>query len=437
MADHQSQITSTVAPSDPASAAGSKKSKPGKAERAARRAATGSQAGAPASSSKASAFASSVAAPKPQPGKFPVVFQTGAGEPSRDEFFGLDPDVVSSTLGGFAPRFKDHMRYSEFLSYSEYDDDDFTKQLTSAGLLRLAQQLVHAHVNMGLPQGDFAPVASTEVRVPGSMSAAISQFGELAVPALGTRFLLKDYASSVKSLIWAAHCAANEDNVQAVISRSWLPVSKTDGHTKQIIATRLNAILKIAEIQYDASTLEKYVLSGNRPDSWDQLKVLLGDTEKRQQRFDFLFKSHKDAPEFVTSFTSNGHLAILKELGLDWYMPSAAHVDWSFNPKETFSSVSDEWARKSATYAQFFELASSQTNRTAATGSQSQFAIVDTRDSVTVVKARLALSAPEFSLAACFPATVCLSEPCLRNVVVTTPLSVTQRATEFVQLDWR
>ncbi|QTC11258.1 coat protein [Metarhizium brunneum partitivirus 2] len=430
-------MNSSVAPSDSASAVASKRSKPGKAERAARRAVTDSTVGQPASVAKAMTFSSGVQAPKPQPGKFPVVFQTGAGEPSRDVSFAIDTQVLENTLTGFPPSFKENAKYAEFLSYSEYDDDDFYRQLKSAALLRLAQQLVHSHVNMGLPQGDFAPVASTEVRVPGSIAAFVTQYGEYSVPALGTRFLLKDYASTVKSLVWAADQMASDSGVgEGVVKRSWLPVSQHDGHTRQIVAAKLNQFLSGAEISYQSTELEKAVLSGTAPTSWEELKPLLGDKDKRD-RFDFLFKSYKTAPELVVEFSKDACSAVLTELGLPWDSPSAGHVSWSFNVKETFTRLSDEWAKKSATYAQFFELSSSQSNRSAASGSQSQLAIVKTSDSITVVKTHLALSAPEFSLVACFPASGIFSGSLNRNVVLTTPLSVVQRATEFVQMDWR
>lgn len=433
-----SEVPSTLAPSDSASAAGSKRSKPGKAERAARRA-TGSQAPQPADTGKAMTFASGGMSPKPQPGKFPVVFQTGAGEPSRDQGFVLDPRTLSDTVSQFPLRYTYNPGYSEFLSYTELQDEDFAKQLKSASLLRLAQQLVHAHVNMGLPQGDFAPVASTEVRLPASINAYISQFGEFSVPALGTRFLFDDYSNTVKSIVLAAERLLSEDDERGehVMKRQWLPMSKTDGHTRSFIASRLNQWLTGNEITYQSQLLEKAVLSGTPPESWDDIKSVFGGTPERQNRFDFLFKAYRDAPAFVTAFTTASASAVLNELGIDWDTPSAGHVDWSFNAKESFTRLSDNWARISTSYGRFFEMGSSQSNRSAATGSQSQMAVVSSRDSVTVVKTHLALSAPEFSLVACFPATCLFSGELRRHVVVTTPLSVVQRATEFVQLDWR
>jgi hypothetical protein len=431
------EMSSTIAPNDSVSAVSGKKSKPGKAERAARRAATNSVAGFSASGDKAMTFASAVSAPKPQPGKFPVVFQTGAGEPSRDQFFEYDPVTLSDTLKTFVPAYKEHPKYAEFLAYTDYNDKDFEKQLVTAALLRIAQQVVHSHVNLGLPQGDFSPVASTEVRVTGAMSAYCHQHGEFAVPALGTRFLYKDYPSTVKSLVWAAKQVDASKTLNGVIERSWLPVSASDGHTKQIIAHHLNKFLASSEVMYQSAELEKAVLSGTPPDSWDELKAFFGDTDTKKNRFDFLFKSYADAPTFVTEFTKTASSAVLKELDLKWEKPSAGHVDWTFNVKELFTTLSDNWAQKSAAYAHFFELSSSQVNRSAALGSQAQLATVSTTDAITIIKTHLALSAPEFSLVACFPVSCFFSGGIARNVVLTTPLSVMQRRTEFIQMDWR
>ncbi|UTQ50846.1 MAG: coat protein [Erysiphe necator associated partitivirus 2] len=435
MSDEQSRITS-VAPSDSASKAG-KKSKPGKAERAARRSAVDSVAGNTASAAKAFTFASASSAPKPQPGKYPVIFQTGAGEPARDKTFSVGHEGVADVLRDMPTRFTFNAKYAEFKAHAELDDQAFSSDLGIASLLRLAQQVVHSHVNMGLPQGDFAPVASTDVQLPSSIAAYISQHGEHSVPALGTRFLYSDYESTVTSLVMAADQIRKQGGV-APIRRSWLPVRPGDKHTKQIIAGRLAEYLDSASLSIASNVLEEGVLSGSVPDAWEIVKPALGpEGAAGRDRFDFLFKSYRDAPHFVTGFTTGSAPDVLAELRLSWSHPSAAHVDWGFNPKEAFTRLSDEWARKSVTYAMFFEMSSSQTGRHSALGSQAQMATVDSRDGVTIVKTHLALSAPEFSLAAAFPSTAVYSGGISRRVVVTTPLSVKQRGTEFVQKDWR
>jgi len=290
---------------------------------------------------------------------------------------------------------------------------------------------------MGLPQGDFAPVASNDGKLPASIAAYISQFGEHSVPALGTRFLLSDYSSQIKALVLAAKEVKDGTSVAAPITRLWLPVEQGDKRTRAIIASRLFDLLVNLEVQVPVDVLERAILSGTAPEVWDHLKPMFGESEERRDRFDFLFKSYPTAPQFAVGFTTPGASGVLTELDLRWEHPSAGHLNWAFRHKDVFTRLSDDWARMSATYALFFELSSSQSNRMAATGSQSQMACVNTRDSITVVKTHLALSAPEFSLVACFPASGVYLGPLPRRVVVTTPLSVDQRATEFVQMDWR
>lgn len=442
MADNQSVPASSVAPSDSASAPG-RRSKPGKAERQARRSAVGSQPGQAASQAKAYTFATGVQTPKPQPGKFPVVFQTGAGEPARDQTFAIGPEELANTLGNFHTRFTHNAKYAEFKAHAEMDDDTFIQDLAVASLLRLAQQVVHSHVNLGLPLGDFSPVASTDVKIPASMAAWITQYGEYTVPALGTRFLLSGYEETVRALVWCAQLMNRAATPgPAHILHSWLPVSATDRRTKTLIADRLQQFLAGADVYIDPNALEAAVLSGQVPDAWEGLKGFFGQAPAegevdQRDRFDFLFLGYQDVPHFVAAFTSNAAAAVLQELGLPWTNPQAGHLDWGFNVKTTFTTLSDTWARKSATYAQFFELSSSQSNRSAAVGSQAQMAIVRTSDMVTIVKTHLALTAPEFSLVSCFPVTGVFTGDLARRVVVTTPLSVDQRATEFAQLDWR
>jgi len=437
MSDKQS-VTSSVAPSDSVSKHGKGKSKPGKAERAARRSAVDSVQGSTASPAKAFTFATSSSAPKPQPGKFPVVFQTGAGEPARDKEFSIDEVVLSHQINSFPTRFTYNEKFNEFTSNAGIDDAVFGKDIAVASLLRLAQQVVHSHVNMGLTQGDFAPVASTEVHVPGSIAAFISQHGEHAVPALGTRFLYKDYENTVRSIIWAAEKVRQNGGSTAPVSRMWLPVRPGDRHTKQVIASRLLLMLKQINISISSELLEEAVMSGSVPDEWELVKPAFGpEDDGSRDRFDFLFGSYRDAAHFVTGFTQADRPEVLDQLGLVWANPRPDHVSWDFNAKELFTSMSDAWARKSVTYAKFFEMSSSQMARNSALGSQAQMAIVENRDGITIVKTHLALSAPEFSLAACFPPTATYTGDLERRVVVTTPLSVLQRATEFVQMDWR
>nr|WQF62552.1 coat protein [Aspergillus ochraceopetaliformis partitivirus 1]WRU22294.1 coat protein [Aspergillus ochraceopetaliformis partitivirus 1] len=432
---------SSVAPTDSVSNQ-PRRSKPGKRERQANRSAIGSTSGAPASATKAAAFATGVGDPIPQPGKFPVVFPTGAGEPTRDQEFAIPLPRLSSTFPSVVDKYKRNARYAEFRAHSDFSDAVFGAQLSASFLLRLSQQVVHAHVNMGLPQGDFAPVSSSEVKIPQALAAVVRQFGEFSVPALGTRFLLADYECLVKRLILSASQVWLGQGTAAVLTRSWLPMSNTDKNFKALIAFQLNQFLADADLRVLPTVLEDAVLSGAVPDAWEEIKSTLGnppDEGERDQRdrFDFVFKAQADEGHFTTAWTTAEATSALAELNLYWPQPQAGHLNWSFPAKQTFSSLAEQWARVSTTYSEFFELSSGLVNRSEASGTPSQLAEVVSVEGVTVVKTLIALSAPEFSLAACFPPTCVFVGGVDRRVVVTTSVNVGQRATEFCQLDWR
>lgn len=450
MSEPSSAPLSSVAPGDSASSTGRKKSKPGKAERAARRSQVGSQPGQSASAQKASLFASGGSGePKAQPGRFPVVFATGPGEPSRDAGFTFEASNLEGNARGFPDRYRMSPRFAEFKAHSGFGFSSFAEQLSSAFFLRLAQQVVHAHVNMGLPQGDFAPVASTDVRVPGAMTAVICQYGEFSVPELGTRFLLEDYDNLVRKLVHTAQlCSRNGADLGAIMERFWLPMSSNDNHFKTCVAEALAKLLNESDVSVSPTVLRDAVLSGTVPDVWEGIKNFLGPPPEApgegeptpidvRDRFDFVFSGQRSSSNFVVNWTSAAASAALEEIGLEWSSPSAGHVDWEFNAKTAFTSLADSWARKSFTFAMFFEMSSGLNNRSAAAGSTAQFVDVSTTDEVTVVKTHLALSAPQFSLAACFPPECVFLEHFPRRVVVSTPVSVRQRATEFCQFDWR
>lgn len=438
---------SSIAPVDSVSSSG-KKSRPGKRERQAARSAVGSSGGLPASATKAQAFAAGgMDDPVPQPGKFPVVFQTGVGEPTRDQDFTYSPDALETVFSDLSPRYVENARFAEFRSYSDQSEDSFRDWLTVVCFLRLAQQSVHSHVNLGLPQGDFAPVASSEVPVPSALATVIQQFGEFSLANTGTRYLLRDYQSTVKRLVFIADFIDRHGKAKEAIRSSWFPQREGDGVTKLVVARALAQWFeKEHKVSLPVDSLEAAIISGDQPDGWDVMKDFLGPAPTQESpgpvpnprdRFDFLFKHYASEAHAVNGLSAAGTQAVLSELGLHLDSGVIGSVRWSYNTKQVFSNIAEKWARISATYAQFFELSSGLANRSAAKGSLAQFAQVTDRDGVVVLKALLALSAPELSLAACFPPTALVSNEPQRRVIVTTSLNVSQRATEFCLNDWR
>lgn len=433
-------MSSSVQPSDAISSS-KKKSKPGKSERAAKRAS--SAVSMPADAGKAAQFAAGARGdPVAQPGRYPVVFSAGVGEPTRDTNFALDIPSCLAIAQGFSSRYASHPKYAQFKADTEQDDAEFTQHLGGAFLLGLAQQIVQSHVNMALPLGDFSPVFSTDLKLPGAFRPILSQFGEFQDHNLGTRFLLEDYHQTVRHLIFSANLFMGDQMKEG--ARPWLPLGPEDGHSRCVLGSALSGWLEATHGISLSGSLVSAVFSNSVPESWEGIKPLLTtnpsappNEDLTRDRFDFLFTRYATGAAFVVAFTSDSATAVLKELKIPWRNPSAGHVDWDFRPKEVFSSLADRWGKISAAYARFFEMGSSLASRPVAQGTMAQFALVRTTDEVTVIRSVVALSAPQLSLLSCFPPGGILNGSYTRNVVVSTPIPVQIRATEFCQQDWR
>jgi hypothetical protein len=435
MADSQVSYSS-VNPSDSVSnATQKKKNRPGKNQR--QKANSGSPSSSSANMSGSSvpnarAFSSGVSsAPVPQPGKFPVVFAVGAGEPTTDKYMSVNPKTVHAISKDLGDKYIYSPKYAEFSDHAGIDDDEFRVQVVRQFLLGVAQHIVYSHVNMGLPQGDFSSVASTETYLFASLRSVLSQFGEFVIEALGTRYLYADYATTVSSLVFAAE-RIREGDIDAPLLRSWLPMTRNDKRTKHLVACALSALFREKGVRLDVDELTPYIFKEMSP-TYDAVKGVLG--LENNELFDFLFKGYTDEASFAGLFTGDDPAIALALLGLSWPSPSAGHLDFSFLPKVSFPQQVEPWALKRAAVVKFFSCGVGTASRSVAHGSPAQLSSVKTQNGVTVVRSRVAVSAPEFSLLACFPFSALESDPD-HGVVLTTSIAVSVRAIEFSQLDW-
>lgn len=245
-------------------------------------------------------------------------------------------------MNSFYGNYVKNPKFAEFRAHVGTTNAEFQKMSAVSFFLRLAQQLVHTHMNVGLPQGDYSNVSSTDVRVTGAVAAAVSQYGEFTVPALGTRFLLADYDSTVIRMIHAAKEIDRGQSIDNVVSRLWLPVSSSDGFFKLTVAQCLVDLLETMELSIPVSVLKDAVLSGTVPDAWEAIKGSLGNAPSpgrpdRRDRFDFIFKSQRDAAHFVTDWTSEDAAPVLQELDLEWNDPGPDQVNWSIQYNQPFT----------------------------------------------------------------------------------------------------
>ena len=423
----------STAPSDSISNQGKKKNRPGKNARNAARSTTS------APQTDSAFFSSQMPdVPVPQPGRYPVVFKTGVGEPTRDVEFAYRDDCIDDIIAPLYDRYAFNPKYAEFAFHTDYDEPKFSDDIQRQVFLGLAQQTVHAHVNMGLPLGDFSSIASTDVYQFTSLSNVIRQFGEFSDPSLGNRYLLRDYATTVHSLVRAASLTSGSAKSRVRARKTlWLPTKPKDRRTTFIIAKRLADYLAgRLRIFLDVDELSDHLFDSSW-DVFDSLKPVLSFNALNPDRFDFLFTSYATEVDFVQKFSGTGPQGVLAEIGLWWEHPVQPDLSFDMVPKVRFPEMVDQWARKRSTIEKFISCTSGVANRSAAAGSQAQVSVVESTPGVTAVHSHVALSAPELSLLACFPPSADVGGLGPYNVVITTSIPLKVRATEYLQGDWR
>jgi hypothetical protein len=370
-----------------------------------------------------------------------VVFPSGAGEATEDVLFALSGEHISKAIIGLGDDFINSARYAEFSSHASISDDVFRKDVVRFTLLALAQQIVHSHVNMQLSMGDFSSISSTDHYMMRSIRSIVEQFGEFSVDQIGSRYVLADYESTVKSLVYAAKQISKADAKPAHMSHyikcMWLPTRLKDPKTTFIVAEALSRYTTTLGIKIPVEELLSTLFEG-MPSAFTAVKEVFPAAERDD--FDVLFTGYTTAQEFSSKFSGTRGDRILTNLGLYWGTDptrrTAASMDWNFVPKVAFPEMVDYWAKKRSTLTKFFSCSTGLAEKSSATGSPAQLSRVDTVSGVTAVRSRLALTAPEYSLLACYPPCCIVADDSKMNVVVLTSIPIKIRATEFTQRDW-
>lgn len=378
-------------------------------------------------------------APTPQPGKFPIVFPAGAGEPTRDSFMALDGFSLMQSFSEMPDNYLSSERYAEFSMNATYEDSSFRKEVVTSTLLCLAQRIVHSHLNMGQAMGDFSSIASTDIYTMHSIMAVLEQFGEFSESYLGTRYLYKEYATEILALVRTAKSVAesngDHDVIVGILTAHWLPAKLDDKRTAFIVAHKLRGYFQERGITLKLEDLCSNLFKQKFPAFKAALSVL---PEEEQGQFDLLFTGYRNQQEFRAKFAgTNSKPEALDKLHLDWPGYSAELLRWGITPKTDFPELAEPWLRKKPTIGKFFNIVSGLAQKSEAMGTAGQISAVSVVSGVTVVKTKVALSAPQFSLISCFPPSAYVEDNDELRVVLTTSIPVNTRAIEFQQKDWR
>jgi hypothetical protein len=331
--------------------------------------------------------------------------------------------------------FSNNPAFTEFMNYANINPLIFHQELTAAVFLSVAQQIVQAHVNMGLPAGEFYSLASTKLPVPNSIAAFARQFGELPLEGLGKRFILADYHTTVSSLVMAASyaLACTKEKPELAPSYLWLPTSRRDPRTVWCIAVGMSKWLKEhAGAEVETQTLADLLFTGVAVPTWLRTLFRLGGRENTFNPFFTQLADEQAWRNFINARSVEFQLLDLSAEGL-----KVTNLDFDFDVQSSFPLLARRWLRRVPAIERFFHCASILDEASSSQGSMAQFSEVEVTRGITQVTCLSALEPNQFSLLVCLPPKALIDPSTEFLVTVTTSAGTFGALNAFFQQDWK
>jgi len=447
MSEVSSTANLSLVPNDSVSNVSVKRHRPGKRERAMNSNPTLPIQEHPVSSERNRGKEEKFAKPaKPmfQPGKFPVVFDTGVGEPTVD--YGVTPVVAKyhNHVQEVYTSIRDEVRFTDFRANAHLLDvaaeNRFKREFEAAALCTLVVQLLKSHVAMGFPAGDFGPATSSDAYHLNSVHMIASQYGEFKMPELGERFLLEGYSETLSALIRLASYILDKDDAEAsrAVECWWIPTTGKDRRTILLISAEVQRMYREANFPVpELSQIMHCFFSGVQPPGWAALLLAAPNLGVLSP----LFVAQRNVPnswweDFLINDGDAGNRRTA--IALPWQNPNVADFDWSLNHKSAFGDVQTRWAARRPIVDKFFVLASIGSRSGDFFGGAIQLSNYSEVESITILKGRYAVETPKLSLAAVFwPSTVYDRLIHKTDAVKTTTLNVAERRVNWVQRDFK
>lgn len=353
--------------------------------------------------------------PAPQPGKYPIVFDTMTGKATHDTTFSVDVGKVVKNQRQvldavqFTPGWN---KYAAELSESRNAAAvlDFEANFVAAGILTTAQNIVktfkeHNRDIMGMSNIDKANivhlVAAREIS---------AQYGIIPDPHTGQMFLPLDVKGTCDRLTRAAHQMRtnNGASIRAkslmAESRAWAPISGDDVNFRNTCRVALQTWLDIHNLSFILVEDTLPLFTGEDPPWWP----LIAEAARPQIGWLFINMTEATQANWVTALNGvkanfwNGQRIgrPLNQAGqpVNWV---AADLGFETNRKAQFGTIVDAWAAKASPLASVFHTAGN--TECSAMGSLTQFSTVEIADSITYYVNATTNTKTEASLAACFP----------------------------------
>jgi len=430
-----------------------RRQRPGKRERMAKRqsnAVPGEQSGLPkqphpvtgkAKEPLAKLFSSAVTGGEPdfQPGKFPVVFDVGAGAPTVDRWFVPNVETMVDNARGIYNAVATTPKFVEFKANLDVSSTDaterFESRFESASLLVAATQLVEAHSALGFPKGDFGVLTSSEINHLYSVYTVSMQYGDFKIPQTGENFRIRGYDDVVKSVIRTADRiwdVTHQDDRDEHLQSWWTPVRRGDEKTRFILCSRLQRSIAKANLGFtpDREWLLANLFKGKQPVWWrEYAPIPTGETE---HPLDWLWAAEPKTAEAWVALKPEQY----NPLDLYWKDPEVEDLSWGFSYKEVVARLASRWASYNTVLNRFFTTEVTQILKGRETGGvPTQIADQKTVEGVLIQRNHVSVNAAYLSLAACFPPKSEVFLETTVNVVTTTLLNVQERGALWAQKD--
>jgi len=235
--------------------------------------------------------------------------------------------------------------FTEYATKFGIDIFDINRTFASATLVSFAIMIAKSHESLGY--GTSAISRFEPPRLPLYAAQFSETLGEFNGPD-GRRFVLSDFASTLRSFIRAAIHVSEEMEIPKVLSELWLPTVNDDGHTSHIVAYHLHDFLSEHGFQVGVDELNDFVFSGEVPPpvaaAIGQLPPHFGASVAR------LFERYSTPNEFLSMFSDQVGQLGLAMLDLSWTDPNVGDLRFESCPKNDTRYILQEWHHLSRAY---------------------------------------------------------------------------------------
>lgn len=345
--------------------------------------------------------------PQPVPGSYSPVFSFSQEYEERTAEFTLSPDLFLKLFDTVERSVHSDCSLDDKLRACGLTASGFTARLFSSACIALASHLARIRQLSGHDLQGMSMFPT--LMLPVCVSDYIRSIGEFT-GVDGKRWYLRDFASTVKSLVRAADSISSGDDFRVHLARLWLPTGTDDGNTAFVVAHRLHAWFLVRGFHVSVEELLPHVFKGSIPPCVSVHFSELGIGQSKLVAR--LFETYSDERHFFNMFSDMVGVAALSEFDLSLGQAEPRDLQFSMKTCRVASRVHKLWYQSQLRYMRLLGVAFSHSEVPSTRGgSQLIASSVQSIDSEHVVKSVYCLPDEDIAMLACYGAPALLSDP--------------------------